>query len=207
MTIIEWLELLSVQVKATSAIEWTAVIFGVLQVLLAKKNKVLLYPAGIIATIASAYVLFNYKLYAESALNIYYLVMSIYGWIYWTSSKNKTELPITNTRKNEWIIVACIVLVGWAVLYLILKHLTPSDVPILDSLVSSTAWAGMWLLARRKLENWIMLNVSNAIAVPLLIHKELPLFAALTIFLFIIAILGYYDWKRMATIELSNDDL
>src|SRR5690606_1611409 len=80
-----WPSLILEQIKQTSVLEWIAVIFGVIQVLLAKSNKILLYPAGIIATITTAWVLFHSRLYAESALNVYYLVMSIYGWYFWSS--------------------------------------------------------------------------------------------------------------------------
>jgi nicotinamide mononucleotide transporter len=90
-----------------------------------------------------------------------------------------------------------IAILGWAFLYLILKNFTDSDVPIMDSFVSSTAWAGMWLLAKRKLENWIWLNISNLVAIPLLFHKNLIMFGLLTIFFFIIAIFGYLDWKKI----------
>jgi nicotinamide mononucleotide transporter len=69
-------------------------------------------------------------------------------------------------------------------------------VPVWDAWVSATAWAGMWLLAKRKVENWILLNISNIFAIPLLFYKQLPLFAGLTIILFIVAVFGYFDWRR-----------
>jgi nicotinamide mononucleotide transporter len=81
-------------------------------------------------------------------------------------------------------------------LYTVLVNFTDSTVPLADSWVSATAWAGMWLLAKRKIENWILLNISNAFAIPLLLYKQLPLYAALTLFLFVIAILGYIDWNK-----------
>jgi nicotinamide mononucleotide transporter len=71
-------------------------------------------------------------------------------------------------------------------------------VPVWDAFVSATAWAGMWLLARRKVENWVFLNISNLFAVPLLFYKKLPMFAVLTVFLFVVACFGYFDWKRKA---------
>jgi nicotinamide mononucleotide transporter len=67
----------------------------------------------------------------------------------------------------------------------------------MDAWVSATAWAGMWLLAKRKIENWILLNISNAFAIPLLFYKQLPLYALLTAFLFIVAVLGYFDWMKI----------
>lgn len=143
------------------------------------------------------YVLFGAKLYADIALNMYYLVMSIYGWWYWKSTNSNVEQPITYSNKKEWRIVFGISIIGFGFLFLVLKYLTDSDVPVWDAWVSATAWAGMWLLAKRKIENWILLNISNAFAIPLLIHKELYLFAILTLFLFIVAIFGYFKWKKI----------
>ena len=170
---------------------------GVIQVLLSKNNKVSNYFFGILSIISGMYVLFGAKLYAEIALSMYYLVMSIYGWWYWVTNKTAAERPITSSNAREWGIVAAISLLGFGLLYLVLMYLTDSDVPVWDAWVSSTAWAGMWLLARRKLENWILLNISNAFAIPLLIYKDLYLFAALTTFLFIVAIFGFFKWRRL----------
>jgi nicotinamide mononucleotide transporter len=197
MNFTNWFNLLGEQLKATSFLEWIAVTFGVAEVLLARKNKVWLYPVGIVSILTSSFLLLETKLYAETALNTYYLVMSIYGWAIWKTKKQSGALKITKSNKIEFIITLAIAILGWAFLYLILKNFTDSDVPIMDSFVSSTAWAGMWLLAKRKLENWIWLNISNLVAIPLLFHKNLIMFALLTIFLFIIAIFGYFDWKKI----------
>jgi nicotinamide mononucleotide transporter len=91
-----------------------------------------------------------------------------------------------------------IVFLGWGILYVTLVSFTKSDVPGWDAWVSSTAWAGMWLLAKRKVENWLLLNISNAFAIPLLFMKDLPLFAVLTIILFLVACKGYFDWMKKA---------
>jgi nicotinamide mononucleotide transporter len=191
-----WIELFIKEIKGTGLLQWIATIFGVAEVLLAKRNNILLYPAGIIGIVLSLYLLVDVQLYAEAALNMYYLVMSIYGWVYWMKKRDEPPVEISYANRNEWYITLGISLGGWAVLYVLLKYFTPSDVPILDSFVSSTAWAGMWLLARRKIENWVLLNISNFVTVPLLFYKGLPLFACLTIFLFVVAIFGYYDWKK-----------
>jgi nicotinamide mononucleotide transporter len=198
MEIQEYLRLFVEQIKATSYLEWFAVSFGVTEVLLAKRNNILLYPAGIIGILLSLYLKLNARLYAESLLSMYYLVMSFYGWIIWSKRKAKNQvLPVSWMSKQEYKIAFAIVIGGYIVLYYALVNFTNSDVPILDAFVSSTAWAGMWLLARRKIENWIFLNVSNIVAIPLLWHKDLVLFSLLTLFLFIVAIFGYFDWKKI----------
>lgn len=204
MSLQHWISLFTEQVEKTSIAEWIAVAFAVMEVLLARKNKVLLYPAGIISTLISSYLMFSVLLYAESLLNLYYLVMSIYGWIHWVKKSNTAPVAVSFTTKKEWNTIILIVAGGWLFLYLALKYYTPSTTPVWDSWVSCTAWAGMWLLAKRKVENWILLNISNLFAVPLLFHKELPLMACLTAFLFIVAVVGFFDWKKLAIHQNGN---
>jgi nicotinamide mononucleotide transporter len=190
-----WINLFMEQAKATTWLEWLAILLGVAEVLLARANKVWLYPTGIASTLISIYLLLYVGLYAECLLSGYYVVMSFYGWYYWIKKRNEPPVKVTYSTRQEWIVTLLIVFAGWGILYGILVRFTPSTVPIWDAWVSSTAWAGMWLLARRKIENWILLNVSNLFAVPLLFHKNLALFALLTAFLFIVAIFGYLDWR------------
>ncbi len=188
----------------TSWLERFSVLCGIIQVLLSKNNKVSNYLFGILGIISGMYVLFGAKLYADIALNMYYLVMSIYGWWYWKTNKVANEQPITSCTPKDWSIVLAIVFGGFFILYFSLITFTDSDVPIWDAWVSATAWAGMWLLARRKIENWILLNISNAFAIPLLIHKDLYLFAALTTFLFTVAIFGYIKWAKIMKHEAKT---
>lgn len=197
MSFQDWFKLFQEQILHTSLIEWLAVGFGVAEVLLAKKNSIWLYPTGIISVLLSMFLLLNVKLYAETLLSMYYLVMSVYGWVIWKKRKQDGENQVSWSGKNELSIAVCISLLGFVLLYLVLRHYTDSDVPLFDAFVSSTAWAGMWLLAKRKIENWIFLNVSNIVAIPLLFHKKLPLMAGLTTFLFIVAIFGFFEWKKI----------
>ena len=194
--------LLIQQIRQTSVLEWTAVVFGVSQVLLARKNKIWLYPTGIISVVCSSILFFQSKLYAETLLQGYYLLMSIYGWANWSNGSASGASQITRSKQQEKWITWGIAFLGWGLLYAVLSKFTDSDVPILDAFVSSTAWAGMWLLAKRKLENWIWLNVSNLVAIPLLLYKQLYLFSILTLILFVVAIFGYLDWKK----TLDNSD-
>lgn len=197
MNVQQWFHLLIQQLRETDFLQWLAISLGVAEVLFAKANKIWLYPTGIAATALSVWILFNAGLYAECLLNGYYIVMSIYGWWYWIKKKNQPPVKVTYNNKQDWFITTAIVVVGTALLYLALKYGTPSTVPFWDAWVSATAWAGMWLLAKRKIENWVLLNISNAFAVPLLFYKELPLYAGLTIFLFIVAVQGYIKWRKI----------
>ena len=194
----EWVELFRQELVHIDAIQLAVLVLGVSEVLLARANSIYLYPTGIGATVLAIYSLFNVGLYAECLLYGYYLVMSFYGWWYWSTKKDQESVRITFSTRNEWIITLSIAFGGTVVLFLFLSSLTDSEVPAWDAWVSATGWAGMWLLARRKTENWLLLNVSNAFAIPLLFYKELPLLALLTIFLFIVACVGYVDWRKIA---------
>ena len=196
MNLSEWFQLLGTELRETPLLQWVGVLFGVAEVLLARANRIWLYPAGVISTIIAIYILFDAHLFAESILNVYYLVMTLYGWWNW-GKKTGPPVVVAYSTRQEWFIAVGITFSALVILYVILKFFTPSTVAFWDAWVSATAWAGMWLLAKRKIENWIFLNVSNAFAIPLLLKKELPLYALLTLFLFIVAIQGYFIWKRI----------
>ncbi len=181
----------------TSLLEWFGVFFSVVQVLLAQRNNIHNYLFGIAGIVLAMFVKFNAKLYAEFTLDFYYLVMSIYGWLFWKFGKQQSETPISFTTTTEKYKSAGIVVTAFLIFYIFLTNFTNSDVPLWDSLVTAFAWAGMWLMAKRKIENWVLLNISNFLAVPLLIHKELYLYAALTAFLFMVAIFGYINWYKI----------
>lgn len=196
-----WTELLEQQIRQTTFIEWLAVFTGIAEVLLARKNNVLLYPAGIISSGITIVLFYKAGLFADASLNLYYVIVSFYGWIIWSKWKDTSPVKIGYATKKEWLMTLLIAFGGWAAIWYILKAFTPSTVPVWDALVSSTAWAGTYLLARRRIENWVVLNISNLFAVPLLFIKQLPLFALLTIFLFVIAIFGFFDWQKIYSKE------
>jgi len=200
----EWLEFLAKQLLQIDSLQWAILLLGTLEVLLARANNIWLYPAGIAATTLAIYSLFGAQLYAECVLHFYYIVMSVYGWWHWTFKKNAARVMVAFTNAKEWIVALGISSVGWGLLYFALITFTPSTTPVWDAWVSSTAWAGTWLLARRRVENWIFLNVSNAFAVPLLFYKSLPLLALLTMILFVVACFGYFDWIKLARKSLKQ---
>ncbi|MBC9931645.1 nicotinamide riboside transporter PnuC [Chitinophaga qingshengii] len=180
-------------------LEAIAVLFAVLSVIFQKKNNILVYPTGIVSTGIYTYLLSreHFKLYADATLNAYYLVMSVYGWIYWArQGPAQPAVKISRSSPRELTTAIFIALAGWAVFYVLLVNFSDSNVPVMDAFISAMACGGMWLLAKRKMENWILLNISNFVAVPLLFYKHLYLTALLTIFLFIIAVFGYFSWRK-----------
>lgn len=188
-------------------LEGIAVLFGVISVLCSRQNSVWVYPTGIVSTGIYVYIMAMGKLYAESGLNVYYFIMSIYGWYNWSRARNAAgdHLGISPVTRRELGIAVGIVAIGWGIIYLLLSQFSDSDVPVMDAFVSAAAWSGMWLLAKRKIENWILLNISNFVAVPLLFYKHYALTALLTIFLFIVAVNGYFHWKKLYRQQLNEN--
>lgn len=187
------------EIKATQSLEWIAALFGVISVLFAQRNHIFLYPSGLISTAIYAYLWSRREaaLYAEALLNVYYFVMTLYGWWFWQKDKERQkQVPISKcSSRDQWIVVG-LVLGLWGIFYGLLCQ-TNSNVPIWDSLVSALACAGMWLLAKRKIENWLLLNASNCIAIPLFVYKGYYVTMLLTLILFVVAIFGYLHWRKL----------
>lgn len=191
-----------VQVQDTQPLEWIAALFGVLSVLFAQRNHILLYPTGLVSTGIYSYLLSRREagLYAEALLNLYYFIMTLYGWWHWHRGKGESPLPVSFSTPKDHLITLLIVVILWPSFFLLLSF-TPSTVRGWDSFVSATACAGMWLLAKRKVNNWLLLNLSNLVAIPLFAYKGYYVTMLLTVFLFVVAISGYLRWRRIAAIS------
>ena len=195
----DFFRLLLAGLHQMTPLELIAAAFGAISVIYQKKNNILVYPTGLVSTGIYAYLLSrdHFRLYADATLNAYYFIMSIYGWIYWAKKGPSSEVvPITKSSSRDLGMALLISLLGWFIFYYLLTHFSDSNVPVMDAFVSATACAGMWLLAKRKLETWIFLNISNLAAIPLLFYKTLYPTALLTIYLFIVAVFGYFSWKK-----------
>ncbi|HUX85339.1 MAG TPA: nicotinamide riboside transporter PnuC [Chitinophagaceae bacterium] len=187
------------EARSMSVVELLAVVFAVISVLYARVNHILVYPAGIVSILLSIYIFIQdrYRLYPDAGLNGYYLVMSIYGWYHWKQKDSaQKETPITRCSRGEWGIALAWFFPIWLVLYIVLSRYHINNVPLLDSFVNASACCGMWLLARRKIENWLVLLVSDFFGVPLYFIKHLYLFSLLMILYLVIAVMGYRTWKR-----------
>ena len=176
-------------------IEYIAVVFGILSVWYAQKNKILVFPTGIISVLIYVYLTYENKLYADTGINIYYFIMSIYGWVLWTTKNKKIKKEISFNSKQENLISMSLCIFFFLIIQYALNK-TDSDVVFLDSITTALSLTGMLLLARRKLENWIYWIIADIIYIPLYINKELyPTSLQFFIFL-ILAILGYRNWKK-----------
>lgn len=188
------------QFYATSWQEWTAFIFALAQVFFALKNKTINFYFGIVSVCFYAFVFYKSGLRAEALLQFYYLYISIQGIFLW--NKNKQGSQITWNSKKDWTTTFILLILLFLSLFIVLSKYTTSNVIFWDTLVATFAWVGSWLLIKRKIENWILLSVSNVLAIPLFIFKELELTALLTIIYLILGIWGFFAWKK--EVELAK---
>jgi len=181
-------------------LEITAVIFGLLSVWFAKKNTILVFPTGLINTSIYVFLLWKWSLLGDMMINIYYFAMSIYGWYHWTRSKDGTiEFPIARITKNEkktalLLFIASTLFV--TVVYLFFNKFT-GWMSYLDTFITGVFFVGMWLMAKRKIENWILWIVGDLLSIPLYFVKGYT-FTSLQYILFtLIAVYGYIEWKKI----------
>ena len=176
-------------------LELIAVLFGLLSVWFAKNNDIKVFPAGIISV--SIYIFINYyaELYANAGINIYYFIMSIYGWFLWGSKNKKIKAEINRCNKNELSFSIFLSIVFFLIIYYLVK-ISDSVVPIVDSITTSLSLVAMFLMARRKVENWIYWIIADLIYIPLYFYKGLLLTSFQFLIFLIIAILGYLSWSK-----------
>jgi nicotinamide mononucleotide transporter len=195
----EYIQKLNNEIQYTGWQEWISTLAQIWSVWLARKNNILVFPIGLIGLCLAFYLYFfvaDPPLYADASLNLYYIIMSFYGWYIWNKKSNDSEVyPISQLNNNEWIVGIGIFLLTQSGLYYILT-LTNSNTPVMDSTVSSSAVLGMWWMTRRKIENWIAYIISNLVAIPLNFYKGFMLFTLMYILFLLLAIYGYMEWKN-----------
>ncbi len=185
-------------------LEIIAVIFGFLSVWYSKQNNILVYPTGIVSTLIFVYLLWQWELLGDMMINAYYFSMSIYGWYIWTRKVDPTHYtPITSTTRREKYQSVFIFIATLLFVFAVYEYFDKWNnwTAYVDTLTTAIFFVGMWLMARRKLENWIYWIIGDLISVPLYFYKGLT-FTSLQYLVFtIIAIYGYKAWKR----NLRND--
>ncbi len=194
----EFFSLALEQFYQTTWLEAFAVFFGLLSVWYSKQENILVYPTGIVSVLIYVYLCFEYKLYADMGINAYYFIMSVYGWYNWVNTKDdsRAQIPVSwNSRSENHLsilfLVCSFLLIRW-----VLISYTDSDVPNWDATTTSFALVGMWLMAKKKVENWIAWIITDIISVPLYLYKGLP-FTAIQFLIFTgLAFWGYFAWKK-----------
>ena len=200
---IEILDFLFGQYKGYSTTDTTleiiAVIFGFLSVLFSTYNKIWVFPTGMISTSIFVYLLLKWELLGDMMINGYYFIMSIYGWYIWTRKVDETHVTqiSTTTRKEKKaaIIIFLATLVFVYLVYIYFDKWT-SWVAYVDTFTTAIFFVGMWLMAKRKLENWIFWIVGDCISIPLYFYKGLTFTSFQYLGFTFIAIFGYLAWKK-----------
>ena len=181
-------------------LEIVAVIFGLLSVWYAKKDNILVFPTGLVSTFIYAYLLWQWSLLGDSMINVYYFIMSIYGWYHWTRKKGDVdEFPIsltTNKEKVISVIIFMLTLVFVIAVYLYFDKFT-SWYSYVDTLLTAIFFVGMWLMAKRKIENWIFWIIGDLLSIPLYFAKGFTFTSFQYIIFTIIAVYGYLEWKKI----------
>ena len=186
---------------ADIALEITGVVFGFLSVWYAKKNHIWVFPTGLISTSIFVYLLWKWALLGDMMINAYYFVMSIYGWYVWTRQTNDQATPISQTNAKEKrtsVIIFLITLVFVYVVYQSAGKWTTWTAYV-DTVTTAIFFVGMWLMARRKIENWIFWIVGDIISVPLYFYKGLTFTSFQYLIFTVIAIYGFLAWKHILT--------
>ena len=182
-------------------LEIIGVVFGFLSVWYAKKNHIWVFPTGLISTSIFVYLLWKWVLLGDMMINAYYFVMSVYGWYVWTKKTNDNVTPISQTNAKEKRILIIIFILTLAFVYVVYQSAGKwtSWTAYIDTFTTAVFFVGMWLMARRKIENWIFWIVGDIISVPLYFYKGLT-FTSLQYLIFtIIAIYGFLAWKNVFT--------
>ena len=180
-------------------LEAFAVFLGIASVFYSMREHIWVYPTGIVSTLIYVWICFQYKLYADMMINAYYFGMSIYGWYVWTHPKgNETILPVTWMDVKGWAGAVGLFVISYFLLAYLLENFTDSDVPYWDSFTTASAFVGMWLMAKKKVENWYFWLLTDLVSIPLYFYKGLVLTSFQYLVFTILATMGLFAWIKSA---------
>jgi nicotinamide mononucleotide transporter len=186
--------------KDAPALEIIAVVFGIVSVILSRKEHIWVFPTGLINTIIYTYLCYAvWDLYAEASVNLFYTGMSIYGWVIWArKQEGQPALQISWNKKIEQVLSIAFFFLCWGVLFLVLNYHSNSTVPVADSFASAAAYTGMLLMARKKVESWIWWIITNIACIPLYFYKAAVFTSFQYLIFLILAVMGLITWRKKA---------
>ncbi len=172
--------------------------FGLLSVFLTVRNNIWCWPVGIVSVVAYGVLFFRIKLYADSSLQVFFLVTGVIGWWQWLKGgRDKGELPITLLSRVQRLLSVGLVAVGSLMYGWLLSIFTDASIPFVDSAVAGLSVTAQLLLTRRKFENWVLWIVVDVISVGVYSYKQVYITAALYALFLVLAIRGYFEWKSI----------
>lgn len=189
-------------------VEITGTIFGLAYIFFSIKQHILTWPIGLITSVLYIYVFFVSKFYADMALQGYYVWVSIYGWYLWrkgpSSNTDKKTLLVTKTTGKMALFLLLVSVVLTVAIYFILSCFTDSPVPFGDALTTAFSIIATWMLARKKLEHWLLWVLIDAFSMALYIYKGLYATTILFGVYTIAAIIGYFEWRKTMKEPATN---
>lgn len=192
-------------------VEIIGAIIGLIYLYLEYKANVWLWPVGILMSLFYVVIFFYGKFYADAAVYLYYIGANAYGLYVWLSTRNRqagedSALPISHTPRRHILPLILVSTLLWVGIYLVLKTFTDSPVPFGDAFTTSLSVVAMWMLSRKYVEQWLLWVVVNAVSLCLYVWKGLYPTAVLYVVYTIVALLGYFRWrKNMAATDASSD--
>jgi nicotinamide mononucleotide transporter len=182
--------------------EYLAVFAGITSVWYSRKENILVYPTGLLNTIIYIYISFEGKLLGEATVNFYYTIMSIIGWYMWTKKDTKHEniLHITLSTKKEWLYQLLFFGIFYSGIFYALTYFKTmffdGVIPWADAFASASAFTGMWLMTKKKVESWYWWIATNIASIPLYFVKHYVFTSVYYVVLLIMAVFGLIEWLK-----------
>jgi nicotinamide mononucleotide transporter len=191
-------------IQQTTLLEYVAVFAGIASVWYSRKENILVYPVGLINTIIYVWLSLKGQLLGEASVNFYYTIMSIYGWILWSKKDNSLHsiVHITYSNKKWWLYQLSFFTAFYIAIYFSLEYLkkdfAPGAIPWADAFASATAFTGMWLMTKKKVESWYWWIATNIASIPLYFVKQYVFTSVYYIVLLVMAVFGLVEWMKRA---------
>jgi nicotinamide mononucleotide transporter len=196
-------------IKNTTWLEYIAVFAGIASVWYSRIENILVYPVGLINTIIYVWLSINGQLFGEASVNLYYTIMSIYGWILW-AKKDKTQHPLVHIRFSDsrwWLYQLLFFATFYIGIFISLTYLkrsfAPGAIPWADAFASATAFTGMWLMTKKKVESWYWWIATNIASIPLYFVKHYVFTSVYYLVLLVMAVFGLLEWRKRAQQKFS----
>jgi nicotinamide mononucleotide transporter len=188
---------LAAALRAADPLELTAVLFGLVSVYLSAREHIVSWPTAIVNVAIFAVLFWRAKLYADAALQLVYLALSVYGWYEWLfGGAQHSRLQVSRATRRQWVIVIPLFLFGGLLLGALLDRYTDSPVPYFDAMLTSASLVAQWMMTRKLLENWLIWIAADLVYVPLFIQRGLPFTAVQYAVFLLLAALGWHGWRQ-----------
>lgn len=191
------ISLISDWLKSQSLLETIGVITGIICVYLAAKNNIWGWPVAIVSVVIYIFIFLDARLYADAGLQVYFLIMNMYGWYFWSRKPaDKNKVPVTSITKKEIILSVIAVVIFTSAIGSLLQKGTDASFPFIDSFCTACSLVAQIFLARKVLENWLIWIFVDIIYVGVYLAKDLHLTAGMYALYIYIAAVGYIDWRK-----------